>query len=212
MLSVAAANVRAGAVSPLSLDEIIESYDAGILSTRSLIESLSVNQVMVEPQKNGTSKQATAVLRYVAGEGMKREELSSGLSNLVGTYTLESLIGPELGVDEYSLTQSGTEEMEGVLCYRVDVMSVARDMHHFDGIVWISVADCGLVRIVGEIANPPFPITEITLDKSFAPQGNGMRLVARHSGEVEANLLLGRKRGLRHIFYEDYSITLLDQP
>jgi hypothetical protein len=199
-------SAAAEADSLLQIEALVERYDAGILRTRSLIESLNVNQVMVEPQKSGAGKRATAVLKYVAGEGMTRQELSSELSHPVGEYTLESLTGPELGVGEYSLTLSGIEEMEETLCYRVDVEAISRDMRHFDGTIWISVADCGPVRIVGEVADPPFPITEITLDKSFAPCGDGMRLLTRHSGEVEANLILGRKRGLRHIFYENYSI------
>ncbi len=212
MFLVPTAMVEVGADSPPLLDEIVESYDAGIVRTRSLIESLSVSQIMVEPQKDGSNMRARAVLTYVSGKGMKREELSSELLYPVGRYTLESLTGPELGVDEYSLVLSGTEDMEGTLCYRIEVTAVARDMHHFDGTVWISVADHGPVRVVGEIANPPFPVIEITLDKSFVPHGNGMWLVARHSGEVEANLLLGRKRALRHIFYEGYSIVLIEQP
>jgi len=205
------AATAAAADSLLQIEALLERYDTGILRTRSLIESLSVNQVMVEPQKSGISKRATAVLTYVAGERMTREELSSELSYPAGEYTLESLTGPELGVDEYSLTLSGTEELEETLCYRVDVRAVLRDMHHFDGTIWISVVDHGPVRIVGEVADPPFPVTEITLDKSFGPYGDGMRLLTRHSGEVEVNLILGRKRGLRHIFYEDYSITLIEQ-
>lgn len=202
--------VAAEADSLLQIEVLLERYDTGILRTRSLIESLSVNQIMIEPQKSGVSKQATAVLTYVSGKGMTREELSSELSYPAGEYTLESLTGPELGTDEYSLTLSGTEEMEETLCYRIEVEAVSRDMHHFDGTIWISVADQGPVRIVGEVAGPPFPVVEITLDKSFGPYGDGTRLLTRHSGEVEVNLVLGRKRGLRHIFYEDYLITLIE--
>jgi len=212
LLLIPAAFAEAGVDAPPPLDEIIESYDAGIVSTRSLIESLSVNQIMVEPQKDGSSKRAQAVLTYVVGKGMRRDELASELSYPVGEFTLESLTGPELGSDEYSLALGGTEEMEGDMCYRVDVTAVARDMHHFDGTVWISVTDHGPVRVAGVVADPLFPVTEITLDKSFEPFGSGMRLVARHSGEVEANLLVGRKRALRHIFYEEYRIALIRQP
>lgn len=212
LLLIPAAFVEAGVDAPPPLDEIIESYDAGILNTRSLIESLSVNQIMVEPQSDGSSKRARAVLTYEVGKGMRRDESSSELFYPVGEYTLESLTGPELGTDEYSLTLGGTEEMEGSLCYRVDVTAVARDMHHFDGTIWISVADHGPVRVAGVVAAPPFPVTEITLDKSFEPLGSGIRLVARHSGEVEANLLVGRKRALRHIFYEEYTIALIGEP
>ncbi len=72
------------------------------------------------------------------------------------------------------------------------------------------MSDLAPVRITGEVADPPFPVVLITLDKSFESGPGGLRLLRRHSGEVEVNLLLGTKRGLRHIFYDDYRVSTCD--
>jgi hypothetical protein len=191
----------------LSLEEVLAGYNANVDHAMTAIETLRVEQEMVEPTKDGGQKGALAVLSYSRDEGMKREELSSNIGHPVGEYTLQSLVGPELLSDEYDATLAGVEEKEGRLCYRVSVTAVERDAGHFDGTVWIEVGSLGLVRITGEVADPPFPVQRITLDKAFEPTPEGFRLLRRHSGEADIKLALISRHGMMHIFYTDYFIA-----
>jgi hypothetical protein len=60
--------------------------------------------------------------------------------------------------------------------------------------------------MIGEVSDPPFPVTRIKLDKRFGLSPEGLWLLRRHTGEVEVSLLLTTRRGLRHIFYDDYAL------
>lgn len=183
-------------------DAILAGYNAAI--ERALaIDSLRVTQEMIEPQDDGTSRGATAVLVYSDGE-MRREEVRSTLRYPAGDYTLASLVGPFILDGEYDVELRGREMVEGQASYRLELTAIVRDSDHFDGTVWVADDGSGPVRIVGEVADPPFPALEIRLDKSFEPGPGGYRLLRRHTGEVRVSLLLGSKWGLRHIFYEGY--------
>ena len=100
----------------------------------------------------------------------------------------------------------GVEEMEGRECYRLTVTALERDADHFDGDVWIETGNFGLVRIVGEVADSPFPLVRITLDKVFEPGPGGFWLLRRRSGEAEAQIGFIKKSGRRHVFYYDYFV------
>ena len=204
--SASEASSYGAAADSVDLASLIESYNLKIERTADAIDSLTVRQEMIEPQPDGSVRTATAVLAYGKGGEMQREELSSDLAYPAGEYRLQSLIGPLLAPAEYAVSLGGVEEMEGHRCYRLDVRALVRDADHFDGVVWISTADPGPVRIVGEVADPPFPAVWIRLDKTFERHPNGVWLLHRHTGEVEVSLLVARKKGLRHIFYEEYSI------
>jgi hypothetical protein len=190
------------------LADILSRYNAFIEWERSAVESLQVRQTMVEPKKDGTSKKSEAELVYTRAGGMDRRVVFSEISNPAGDYTLDSLIGPELLEAEYALAYAGRDTVEGEETYHVLVTALSRDSKHFDGDVWISSAGFAPVRVTGRVADPPFPVVLITLDKSFDPGPGGLRLLRRHSGEAEVNLLLGTRRGLRHIFYDDYSVRV----
>ena len=193
------------------LSDILTRYNAAIVYERTAVESLRVVQTMIEPQEDGSTRTSEAILAYTRSEGMKREEVFSEITHPAGEYTLDSLIGPELWPDEYDLECVGVDTMADEEAYHLTVTATVRDRRHFDGDVWISASDFTLVRITGRVADPPFPVTLITLDKSFQPGPQGLRLLRRHSGEVEVDLLLGTKRGLRHIFYDDYRVSMCDE-
>ena len=190
-----------------SLDELLAGYNANIEHAMTAIETLSVRQEMVEPEEGGGEKRALAVLTYGRERGMEREELSSDIGHPKGEYTLRSLVGPEILADEYGAVLAGIEEMDGRTCYRVSVTALERDRDHFDGDVWIEVGSLGLVHIVGEVADAPFPVQRVRLDKAFEPVADGFRLLRRHTGEVDIKLALISRHGLMHIFYLDYAVT-----
>jgi hypothetical protein len=200
---VAAPTARAS-----DLGEILGGYNAGIDRAIAAIETLRVRQEMIEPTDEGGEKRARAVLIYRRGEGMERDEISSDLGHPVGEYTLESLVGPVIAQSEYVVVLDGLEEMGGSRCYRLSLKAVERDMKHFDGTVWVNEADLGLVRIVGEVADPTFPIRRITFDKQFERLPDGLRLLRRHTGEIDIRLAFVHRQGVMHILYDDYSIEL----
>jgi len=186
---------------------VVERYNACIRFAEGAVESLRVRQDMNEPQADGTMRQARAVLSYRRGKGMERLVLSSNLAYPAGEYTLASLIGPVLELPEYSVRLDGTDVVDGVDCYHLVVEAIERDKDHLDGDVWVSRASFAPVRIAGTVAAPPFPLAEIRLDKRFAPAPGGIALLRSHTGEVRTGLLLGRKRGIRHITYRDYVVN-----
>ena len=191
----------------LSLEEVLEGYNANIRGAMAAIETLRVEQEMVEPTEEGGEKRALALLSYSRGEGMQREECSSDLGHPVGEYKLGSLVGPELLPGEYDVLLTGVEDMEGRWCYRLSVTATERDVEHFDGTVWVEVGSLGLVRIIGQVADPPFSIERITLDKAFEPVPEGLRLLRRHTGAIDIRLAFVRRHGVMHIFYTDYAIV-----
>ena len=191
----------------LSLEEVLEGYNANIRGAMAAIETLRVEQEMVEPTEEGGEKRALALLSYSRGEGMQREECSSDLGHPVGEYKLRSLVGPELLPGEYDVLLTGVEDMEGRWCYRLSVTATERDVEHFDGTVWVEVGSLGLVRIIGQVADPPFSIERITLDKAFEPVPEGLRLLRRHTGAIDIRLAFVRRHGVMHIFYTDYAIV-----
>jgi hypothetical protein len=186
---------------------VVERYNAGIRFAEGAVESLRVWQDMDEPQTDGTMRQARAVLSYAKGKGMERRVLSSNLTYPAGEYTLTSLIGPLLEMSEYRIRLEGTEVVDGVNCYHLVVEATVRDKDHLDGDVWVSQAGFAPVRIAGTVSAPPFPLAEIRLDKRFAPGPGGAALLRSHTGEVRAGLVLGGKRGVRHITYRDYIVN-----
>lgn len=202
-----AETARADTSALLNLEEVLAGYNANISHAMTAIETLRVEQEMVEPTKDGRQKGALAVLLYHRDEGMHREELSSNLGHPVGEYTLSSLAGPELLFGEYDVLLTGVEEMEGRWCYVLSVTAIERDAEHFDGTVWVEVGSLGLVRIIGEVADPPFPVERIKLDKAFEPTPEGFRLLSRHTGEADIRLALISRHGMMHIFYTDYTIA-----
>lgn len=188
--------------------EILASYSAGVDRALSDIESLFVRQIVIEPCDGDGDRTAVALLTYVRGNGLERIVQESSLRYPSGRYTLKSLVGPAITPEEYDVTVGGPEIVEGEPCLRLELEALVRDEDHFDGTVWLSMADWGLVRIVGEVADPPFPARMIRLDKSFERVEAGLRLVRRHTGEVEVGALLGGRRGVRHIFYEEYTVRV----
>jgi hypothetical protein len=190
-----------------NVGEVLELYNAEISRAVSAVGSLWVQQTMLEPQDDGSVKSAEATLSYEAGGEMVRDILRSELSHMYGSYTLQSLVGPRIEGSEYEVVQEGVEEKEGHACYRLLLRALVRDADHFDGIIWISREHPGPVRITGAVADPPFPVTEIRLDKAFELMPCGLWMVRRHTGEVEVSLF-GRRRGVRHIFYDGYDIRL----
>ena len=190
------------------LDAILDGYNAGIRRALDAIDTLKVEQEMIEPYPDGTEKRALAVLRYNRDQGMVRDEMSSDLRYPTGNYTIQSLIGPELARADYEVSLEGREEAEGRYCHRLSIVARERDADHFDGTVWVSTEDLSLVRVSGRVADPPFPVSLITLDKVFEPGPHGLSLLRRHSGEVEASLGFVRKKGVRHIFYYDYELSV----
>lgn len=200
----AAAGEGRGAVPALS--EILDGYNEGIRLAMGAIETLTVEQEMVEPTENGGDKRSVAVLTYGRSTGMERTETSSELNYPPGEYTLGSLVGPELAASEYAVELAGTEEFEGTPCYVLTVTALERDSGHFDGTVWVSVGGFGLVRVEGRVADPPFPVSLITLDKVFEPHPSGYHLLRKHTGKVKAQLGFIKKSGMRHIFYYDYNV------
>lgn len=200
-------HARVDSVGTPSLDDVLAGYNANIRNAMAAIETLSVKQEMVEPTEEGGEKRALALLSYSRGEGMQREELSSGLGHPVGEYELRSLVGPELLRAEYDVILAGVEEMEGRRCHRLSVTAIERDVEHFDGTVWVEVGSLGLVRITGQVADPPFSIERITLDKAFEPVPEGFQLLRRHTGEIDIRLTFISRHGMMHIFYTDYAIV-----
>lgn len=188
------------------VEAILAAYNARIHDAGERIGSLRVAQEMIEPQEDGSLKRARAVLSYAKGAGMTRDETFSELSYPAGQYTLSSLIGPELDPSEYAVELLGTEDVDGVLCYRLRVEALERDVDHMDGTVWIAADTFGPVRVTGEVSDPPFPVTRIKLDKRFELGSPGLWLLRMHTGEVEVSLLLTSRQGLRHIFYDDYIV------
>ncbi len=192
------------------LIDILTRYNALIVRERAIVESLRVEQTMIEPQDDGSTRTSEAVLVYTPADGMERREVFSEITHPAGDYTLDSLIGPELRPDEYDIRYAGRDSIAGEETYHLNVTATVRDRRHFDGDVWISTDGFAPVRITGKVADPPFPVVLITLDKSFETGPEGLRLLRRHSGEVEVNLLLGTRCGLRHIFYDDYYVSTRD--
>jgi len=208
---VAAATPLAAGASPgeqaNETSDLLAAYNATIEAAMTRIESLQVRQEIVEPCEGGPHRTATALLVYERGRGLTRTLVESNLRYPSGKYRLESLVGPRINPQEYRVTVVGREYMEGETCLRIDVEALERDVDHFDGSIWISLMDSGPVRVAGSVADPPFPAREILLDKSFEVVGEGLRLVRRHTGEVEVGALLGGQRGVRHIFYENYIVV-----
>ena len=200
-------HARVDSVGTASLDDVLAGYNANIRNAMAAIETLSVAQEMVEPTEEGGEKRALALLSYSRGEGMQREEISSGFGHPVGEYELRSLVGPELLRAEYDILLTGVEDMEGRRCYRLSVTAIERDVEHFDGTVWVEVGSLGLVRIIGQVADPPFSIERITLDKAFEPVPEGLWLLRRHTGEIDIRLAFVSRHGMMHVFYTDYAIV-----
>jgi hypothetical protein len=194
----------AGVEASPEVGELLARYNAGIRRALAGIVSLRVAQTMFEPQDDGTTKRACAILRYDRERGMVREETFSELVYPVGEYTLSSLVGPLLDPSEYRVEYAGAEEAEGVPCHRLEVTAISRDHAHFDGSIWISIEGCAPVRIVGRVADPPFPAKEVTLTKVFAGGDHNLWLVRRHTGRGEFRILFLTKRGERTIYYDDY--------
>jgi hypothetical protein len=193
--------------SKVDVQAILSSYNANIERALSTIDSLRVIQDMIEPQDDGSFRSARAMLIHRRESGMVRDEIRSELRYPAGEYTLESLVGPALAPGDYEVEIEGTEEIEGVLCHRLSVRALVRDVEHIDGTVCISVFHGVPVWISASVADPPFPVAKIKLDKRFGPAPGGLWLLRRHTGEVELGLIMGRKKGLRHIFYEDYVVN-----
>jgi len=194
-----------------SLIEILSLYNSNIAFAMASIETLRVEQEIVEPAEDGAEKRARAVLTYRRGGEMQREELFSDVGHPVGDYRLESLVGPEILTTEYDVKVAGTESVDGVICYRLDVEATERDSRHFDGNVWVSVHDLGLVRITGEVADAPFPVQRVTLDKTFESVAGGLRLLRDHTAEVDIRFAFITRHGLAHILYTDYDVSLSTQ-
>jgi hypothetical protein len=190
----------------LSVAEILVGYNASIARAMAEIESLRVEQEMVEPTDEGGEKRATAVLTYRLGDGMERDELSSDIGHPVGDYSLESLVGPEILPLEYDVVLEGVEDMGGRPCYRLALTATERDSRHFDGTVWVDADGLGLVRITGEVADAPFPVQRIWLDKEFEPVSEGFRLLRRHATEIDIRFAFITKHGVAHIEYTNYSV------
>jgi len=188
------------------LDRILAEYNAGIERSEAFIESLWVEQVIIDPQDDGTNKEARAVLKYGRDGRMEREVTKRGVPYMVGEYTLGSLLGPTMLEDQYRIAHDGVEMKEGVLCHRLSVEALVRDADHFDGTLWVSCERPGPVRIIGEVSDPPFPAVRVALDKAFQQGPYGVWLVRRHTGEAEVSLLV-RRRGVRHIFYDGYRVV-----
>ena len=207
--SCGAGEAKAGDSSPATptVSEVLELYNAEISRSLAAVESLRVEQTFLEPQDDGSVKRVEAVLSYTTGGKVVREILRCELSHMVGNYTLQSLVGPHIYGSEYEAVLEGIEEKEGYACYRLALKALVRDADHFDGTVWISREQPGPVRITGAVADPPFPASDVRLDKAFELQPCGLWMVRRHTGEVEVSLF-GRRRGMRHIFYDGYDIRL----
>jgi hypothetical protein len=205
-LGGAAAPDAGAAGRPTGVEEIVDRYNEGVHRALAGIESLRVAQTIFEPQDDGGTKRACAILSYGRGRGMVREETFSELVYPVGEYTLASLVGPVLDRSAYSVEYGGLEEADGVSCHRLDVTATSRDYRHFDGSVWISADSYGPVRIAGHVADPPFPAVEVELDKVFSEGPHGLRLVRRHVGRGEFRVLFITKRGERTIYYDDYEV------
>jgi hypothetical protein len=210
-LAAAAVHVSAGAAgtSP-DIADLLTRYNARLAQTIETIQTLRVEQEMVEPQADGTSKRAHAVLSYTKGQDLKRDETFSDLSYPAGDYTLETLVGPTLDPLEYTVAFAGMEDMGGHLCYQLSLTALKRDVKHIDGTVWISAEAFAPVRIQAAVADPPYPATMIKLDKSFEPDPSGVWLLRSHAGEVEVKLLWAKKRGVRQITYDGYLVTMAE--
>jgi hypothetical protein len=200
------AAVGEGRGSAPTLSEILAGYNDGIRLAMSAIETLTVEQEMVEPDEDGGDRRSVAILTYGRSSGMERVETSSELNYPAGEYTLGSLVGPELAESEYAVELANKKEFEGIPCYVLTVKALERDSGHFDGTVWVSANGFGLVRVEGSVADPPFPVSMITLDKVFELHPSGYRLLRRHTGRVTAQLGFIKKSGMRHIFYYGYSV------
>jgi outer membrane lipoprotein-sorting protein len=206
-----AAHVSSGAAAPSpDLTDLLTRYNARIAQTLETIQTLRVEQEMVEPQADGTSKRAHAVLSYTKGQDLTRDEISSNLSYPAGEYTLETLVGPTLDPLEYTVAFVGMEDMSEHVCYRLSLTALKRDVKHIDGTVWVSAEAFAPVRIQAAVSDPPYPATEIKLDKSFELDPSGAWLLSEHVGEVEVRLLWATKRGVRHITYDDYVVTIAE--
>ncbi|MBN2564808.1 MAG: hypothetical protein JXB46_03775 [Candidatus Eisenbacteria bacterium] len=192
----------------LGVEDILTGYNAAIRRTMAAIESLRVEQDLLEPLEDGKENRASAVLTYTRDGGMEREELESNIGHPTGEYTLASLVGPELKVEEYAISLAGVEDKDGRQCYDLEVSAIARDLGHFDGHVWVTVRGLHLVRVTGEVADPPFPVVKIGLDKAFEPVTDDLWLLRRHTGEVEVRLGFVKRHGMLHIFYNDYSVSV----
>ncbi len=193
-----------------SVEEILGRYNDGIHRALAGIESLRVAQTIFEPQDDGSTKRACAVLSYGREHGLAREETFSELVYPAGEYALSSLIGPELDPSVYSVEYVGADEQEGVPCHRLEVTAITRDCRHFDGSIWISTESFAPVRIVGAVVDPPFPAKEIRLDKVFTEGPHGLWLVRRHRGHGEFRVLFISKQGERTIYYDDYEVEFAE--
>jgi hypothetical protein len=190
------------------VEDIVAGYNAGIRNSMAAVESLRVEQDLLEPQEEGKENREAAVLTYTREGGMTREKLESTIGHRTGEYTLASLIGPELTADAYAVSLAGVESKDGRECYHLLVEALVRDLGHFDGDVWVTVDGFHLVRITGTVADPPYPVVLVKLDKAFEPGPGGLWLLRRHTGEVELHLGFIKRRGMIHIFYDNYSVTV----
>ena len=195
---------------PIRVDEIVDRYNDGVRRALMGIDSLRVAQTIFEPQDDGGTRRACAVLTYGRGRGMVREETFSELFYPVGEYTLESLIGPVLDRSVYRIDYAGSEKAEGAWCHRLDVTATTRDYRYFDGSIWVAADSFSPVRIVGSVANPPFPAVEVKLEKVFAEGPHRLWLVRRHTGRGEFRVLFITKRGERTIYYDDYDVEFVE--
>ena len=206
--AITAVTLCAAASAAPPVEEIVAGYNAGIRGAMDAVESLTVEQSMLEPVEGEEGNRARAVLTYSREGGMEREEIESSIGHPKGEYTLASLVGPELTENEYAVTLAGVEEKDGRDCYRLEVTSLERDFRHFDGAVWVTVDGFNLVRVTGSVADPPFPVVRVELDKAFEPGPCGLWLLRRHTGEVEVQLGFIKRRGMIHIFYDNYSVSI----
>ena len=99
-----------------------------------------------------------------------------------------------------SLLNAGTTVLQAVRHrYRARLRPLRRH-------AWVEVGSLGLVRIVGEVADPPFPVERIKLDRASELVPEGFRLLRRHTGEIDIKLGFIRRHGVMDIFYADYKI------
>ena len=134
----------------VTLEEILALYNSNIRTALARIETLWVEQEIIEPSEDGEDRRAFAQLSYRQGERMKRTLLSSTLAYPSGNYQIASIVGPELLASDYVISLGGVEESEGRTCYALHVTATERDITHFDGTVWATVDGCHLVSVTGE--------------------------------------------------------------
>jgi len=207
-LAFLACTLATASAGEVTLEDVLIRYNAGIERTMAAIETLRVEQEIVEPTDEGGEKRARSVLTYRRDEGMERDEVFSDLGHPMGDYSLESLVGPVILTSEYDVSLAGPLSMESRSCYRLDVIATERDSKHFDGSVWVETDTWAPVRITGEVADAPWPARRVKLDKVFAPVSEGLYLLRTHSAEVDIKIAFVSKHGVADIHYTDYSVSV----